>query len=80
LDYYPKTLPEVERVTPLIDEICNQCLIAYTPLNSALDVTYHKVELGLTGFGKPTARQRNGYYATADANNLRAPGRISPAN
>lgn len=82
LDYYPKSLAEVERVTPQIaDEIRKQYLIAYTPLNSALDGTYRKVELKLTGFGKPTVRYRNGYYASADAqNNLRAPARISPAN
>jgi Ca-activated chloride channel homolog len=68
LDYYPKTLAEVERVTPQIaDEIRKQYLIAYSPLNSALDGTYRKVEVRLTGFGKPNVRYRNGYYATADA-------------
>ncbi len=68
LDYYPKTLAEVERVTPQIaDEIRKQYLIAYTPLNSSLDGTYRKIEVKLTGFGKPNVRYRNGYYATADA-------------
>ncbi len=68
LDYYPKTLAEVERVTPQIaDEIRKQYLIGYTPLNSALDGTYRKVEVRLTGFGKPSVRYRNGYYATPDA-------------
>ena len=67
LDYYPKTLAEVERVTPQIaDEIRKQYLIAYKPLNSALDGTYRKVEVKLTGYGKANVRYRNGYYATPD--------------
>ena len=70
LDYYPKTLADVERVTPQIaDEIRKQYLIAYKPTNSALDGTYRKVEVKLTGFGKPTVRYRPGYYATPDAQN-----------
>jgi Ca-activated chloride channel homolog len=68
LDYYPKTLAEVERVTPQIaDEIRKQYLIGYTPLNSTLDGSFRKVEVRLTGFGKPNVRYRNGYFATADA-------------
>lgn len=70
LDYYPKTLAEVERVTPQIaDEIRKQYLIAYTPLNSTLDGTFRKVDVKLTGFGKPNVRYRNGYFATSDAQN-----------
>ncbi len=80
LDYYPKSLAEVERVTPQIaDEIRKQYLLAYSPLRSALDGTYRKVEVRLTGFGKPSVRYRNGYYATADAQGgPKAPASKSP--
>lgn len=75
LDYYPKTLAEVERVTPQIaDEIRKQYLIAYKPQNSALDGTYRKVEVRLTGFGKPNVRYRPGYFATPDAQGSGVPG------
>ena len=74
LDYYPKTLAEVERITPQIaDEIRKQYLLAYTPLNPTLDGTYRKVEVKLTGFGKPNVRYRPGYFATADAQGNTAP-------
>jgi len=68
LDYYPKNLAEVEKITPQVaKEIRSQYLLAYTPLNPALDGSYRKIELKLTGFGKATPRYRNGYYASADA-------------
>jgi Ca-activated chloride channel homolog len=75
LDYYPKNLAEVEKITPQVaKEIRNQYLLAYSPSNPALDGTYRKIEVKLTGFGKPNVRYRNGYYASADAQgNLKTP-------
>jgi Ca-activated chloride channel family protein len=68
LDYYPKNLAEVEKITPQVaKEIRSQYLLAYTPLNPALDGTYRKIEVKLTGFGKAAPRYRNGYYASSDA-------------
>ena len=68
LDYYPKSLAEVEKITPQIaKEIRNQYLLAYTPLNSALDGKYRKIEVKLTTSGKPTVRYRPGYFAASDA-------------
>jgi VWFA-related protein len=83
LDYYPKTLAEVERITPQVaKEIRSQYLVAYTPLNPALDGTYRKIEVKLTGV-KATPRYRNGYYSSADAQgNLKTPtpaGKSQPA-
>jgi Ca-activated chloride channel family protein len=74
LDYYPKNLAEVEKITPQVaKEIRSQYLLAYTPLNPALDGSYRKIELKLTGY-KATPRYRNGYYASADAQgNVKAP-------
>jgi len=69
LDYYPKSLAEVEKITPQVaEEIRKQYLISYTPSNTALDGTYRKIEVRLTGYGRnPNVRYRNGYYATPDA-------------
>jgi Ca-activated chloride channel family protein len=68
LDYYPKTLAEVEKLMPQVaEEIRKQYLLAYTPVNAALDGTYRKVEVRLAGFGHPNVRYRTGYYASADA-------------
>jgi Ca-activated chloride channel homolog len=68
LDYYPKDLAEVERVTPQIaHEIRNQYLLAYSPTNPALDGTFRKIEVKVKGYGNPTVRTRSGYYATPEA-------------
>jgi VWFA-related protein len=68
LDYYPKSLAEVEKVTPQIaKEIRSQYLLAYTPSNPALDGTFRKIEVKLTGAGKPIVRYRPGYFASSDA-------------
>ncbi|HEY7336152.1 MAG TPA: VWA domain-containing protein [Bryobacteraceae bacterium] len=66
LDYYPKDLAEVERITPQIaHEIRNQYLVAYSPTNTALDGTYRKIEVRVKGYGN--VRTRSGYYATPEA-------------
>jgi Ca-activated chloride channel homolog len=66
LDYYPKDLAEVERVTPQIaHEIRNQYLLAYSPTNPALDGSFRKIEVKVKGYGM--VRTRSGYYATPEA-------------
>jgi Ca-activated chloride channel homolog len=68
LDYYPKDLAEVERITPQIaHEIRNQYLLAYTPTNPALDGTFRKIEVKVKGYGNPSVRARSGYYAMPEA-------------
>jgi len=65
LAYYPKTLSEVENITPLIaHEIRNQYILAYTPLNAALDGTFRSIKVTVKAPGNPTVRTRNGYFAT----------------
>jgi VWFA-related protein len=68
LDYYPKDLADVERITPQIaHEIRNQYLVAYSPTNPNLDGTFRKIEVKVRGYGNPSVRTRNGYYATPEA-------------
>jgi Ca-activated chloride channel homolog len=64
LDYYPKTLSEVETITPQIaHEIRNQYILAYTPTNTALDGRFRSIKVTVKAPGNPTVRVRNGYYA-----------------
>jgi len=68
LDYYPKDLAEVEKITPEVaKEIRNQYVLAYSPTNQNLDGTFRKIQVTVNGYGKPTVRTRNGYYASPDA-------------
>jgi VWFA-related protein len=65
LDYYPKDLAEVDKITPQVArEIRHQYLLAYTPINDALDGTFRQIKVTVTAPGKPAARARNGYYAS----------------
>jgi VWFA-related protein len=66
LDYYPKTVSEIETVTPQIaHEIRNQYILAYTPLNAALDGTFRAIKVTVNAPGHLTVRTRNGYFANA---------------
>ncbi len=65
LDYYPKDLAEVDRITPQIaHEIRSQYMISYLPTNTVLDGKFRKITVTVTGNGHPTVRTRTGYYAT----------------
>jgi Ca-activated chloride channel family protein len=65
VDFYPKTLAEVEQITPRVaHEIRNQYILAYSPLNQQLDGTFRQIKVVVNGYGKPTVRTRNGYYAS----------------
>jgi Ca-activated chloride channel family protein len=64
LDYYPKTLGEVETITPQIaHEIRNQYILAYSPTNTALDGSFRAIKVTVKAPGNPAVRVRNGYYA-----------------
>jgi Ca-activated chloride channel family protein len=65
LDYYPKDVEEVEKITPEVaHEIRSQYTLAYTPSNDALDGTFRKITVTVNAPGRPAVRTRSGYYAT----------------
>ena len=68
VDYYPKSISDVQEITPRVaHEIRNQYILGYTSSNQALDGSFRQVKVTVTGFGRPTVRTRNGYYATPTA-------------
>jgi Ca-activated chloride channel homolog len=65
--YYPKALPEVEKMSlEVAHEIRNQYIIAYSPTAQALDGSFRQIKVMVNGPGRPVVRTRNGYYATPD--------------
>jgi Ca-activated chloride channel family protein len=65
LDYYPKDVAEIDKITPQIaHEIRSQYVLAYLPTNTAMDGTFRKISVVLNGY-RGTVRTRNGYYANA---------------
>ena len=76
MDYYPKNLSDVEEITPRVArEIRNQYILGYTSSNQTLDGSFRQIKVTVNGFGRPTVRTRNGYYATPTAQ-LTAPAEV----
>jgi len=68
MDYYPKSISDIQEITPRVaHEIRNQYILGYTSSNQAMDGTFRQIKVTVTGFGHPTVRTRNGYYATPTA-------------
>ena len=62
--YYADSLEKIDGVAlDLARQIRNQYTIAYTPLNQALDGTYRKLRVEVTGRERLTVRTRAGYRA-----------------
>jgi Ca-activated chloride channel family protein len=81
VDFYPKTLAEVEQITPRVaHEIRNQYILGYSPLNLQLDGTFRQIKVVVNGFGKPTVRTRNGYYASPAPKTALQPSQPSASN
>lgn len=67
MSYYPKDLPEVDKIAlQVAHEIRNQYIITYTPSIQQLDGSYRQIKVTVNGPGRPAVRTRNGYYATPD--------------
>ena len=80
VDYYPKSISDVQEITPRVaHEIRNQYILGYTSSNPALDGSFRQVKVTVTGFGRPTVRTRNGYYATPTAR-MEVPAEIKAAS
>jgi len=76
MDYYPKNLSDVQEITPRVArEIRNQYILGYTSSNQTLDGSFRQIKVTVNGFGRPTVRTRNGYYATPAAK-ITAPGEV----
>jgi Ca-activated chloride channel homolog len=64
VDYYPKDLAEIDKIVPKIAaDIRGQYVLAYLPTNTAMDGSFRKINVVVNGFGHPTVRTRNGYFA-----------------
>jgi VWFA-related protein len=68
--YFPKELAEVDRVAHQVaHDIRNQYILAYTPVNVALDGSFRQIKVTANGPNRPVVRTRSGYYATPDGIN-----------
>jgi Ca-activated chloride channel homolog len=67
VDYYPKDLTEIDKAVPQIArDIRGQYVLAYQmPASSANEDSFRKISVVVNGYGHPTVRTRNGYYASA---------------
>jgi Ca-activated chloride channel homolog len=65
VDYYPKDAAEVDKIVPQIArDIRNQYVLGYLPTNTVMDGSFRKISVAVSGYGHPTVRTRNGYYAS----------------
>lgn len=61
--YYPRSLSEVEEITPQIaHEIRNQYILSYAP-PGPMDGSYRRIKVDVRGVRGATVRSRSGYYA-----------------
>jgi len=68
MDYYPKSTSDVQEITPRVArEIRAQYILGYTSSNQGMDGSFRQIKVTVNGFGRPTVRTRNGYYATPTA-------------
>ncbi|HWC96049.1 MAG TPA: VWA domain-containing protein [Candidatus Sulfopaludibacter sp.] len=69
--FFPKEISEVDRIAHQVaHDIRNQYTIEYSPTNAAMDGSYRKIQINVSGPGKLQVHTRSGYYATPDAVNL----------
>ncbi len=61
---FPAEIDDVEKVAlGLANEIRNQYVITYTPVNQQLDGSFRTIKVVANGPGRPLVRTRSGYYA-----------------
>jgi Ca-activated chloride channel family protein len=65
---FPETTTEVEDIAvSMAQELRNQYVIAYSPINQTLDGSFRTIRVIANGPGRPTVRTRSGYYANPEA-------------
>ena len=65
--HYPYDVDEVGKIAlQVAHDIRSQYIIAYTPIKQALDGSFRRIRVTVSGPNSPTARTRTGYYATND--------------
>jgi len=65
--YFPESLEAVEQIAAQIaQEVRNQYIITYSPLNQQLDGSFRQISVIANGPNRPSVRTRSGYYATPD--------------
>jgi VWFA-related protein len=63
--YYPASSDHIDSVVrDIAHQIRNEYIIAYTPVNQALDGTYRAIRLKVAGEAAQSVRTRAGYWAT----------------
>jgi len=64
---FPAEIDDVEKVAlSLANEIRNQYVITYTPVNQQLDGSFRTIKVVANGPGRPLVRTRTGYYANPE--------------
>jgi Ca-activated chloride channel homolog len=80
VSYYPNEVTEVEKLAQQVaHEIRNQYVLAYSPVNQALDGTFRQVKVTVNGPNHPVVRTRSGYYASPEGSAPRTAEVVPPA-
>ncbi len=67
LAFYPRELAEVEKIAlDVANEIRNQFMMSYSPVNQNLDGTFRQIKVVVNAPGRPVVRTRSGYYANPE--------------
>jgi Ca-activated chloride channel family protein len=73
VSYYPRDVDDIGQFTlKVAHDIRNQYILAYSPVNQALDGSYRQIKVMVNGANRPTVRTRTGYYATPELANQTA--------
>lgn len=79
--YYPNDVADVEKLAQQVaHELRNQYVIAYSPVNQALDGTFRQVKVTVNGPNHPVVRTRSGYYASPEGSAPKTAEVVPPAS
>jgi VWFA-related protein len=76
---FPEAVEDVGKVAlDLANEIRNQYIITYSPINQSLDGSFRSIKVIANGPGRPTVRTRSGYFASPEAPKQRSAAVTAP--